>query len=458
MTLTNDNNKSVVLHTGVPAVPPPPPPPGNFTLEFKNLVAAFDGQRKKFAALEAQFEKRNYPVREFIDPSENDLSASAMFLLDDAKSLLEKLQALWPEENLHHHASRQCIGVRLNGMAQRLPRSENADPKSLIERIEAELPSPMVLESTCRELEDDLTRFPLPTDILPVLKKQKSVWANRMAAVDVVRIEQLSIDWEKARQEQYAIFEKALRGRLASAGHADLLAILEDPDQQVSECVHYVSAITNLRRENCTELADKLLRCFDTVQRGGYENYLQAVNELQEAYTEAWHVIPKRRQQRESEERQQAYEEDQRQQQEEEHRKMLRRNIEIRRRERDRAEEHERCREQEMWDALERAREEHWEAIALEYDPWAELDAETIALIKNGVIPHQLTKKEIAERKEKALIERTRRVIQEQRDKALRELQERLRMIEEDLESERDDRIDMIRELEERLSNLERDY
>ena len=65
----------------------------------------------------------------------------------------------------------------------------------------------------------------------------------------------------------------------------------------------------------------------------------------------------------------------------------------------DRAEEHERCREQEMWDALERAREEHWEAIALEYDPWAELDAETIALIKNGVIPHQLTKKEIAERK-----------------------------------------------------------
>ena len=49
-------------------------------------------------------------------------------------------------------------------------------------------------------------------------------------------------------------------------------------------------------------------------------------------------------------------------------------------------------------------------------------------------------------------------MIQEQRDKALRELQERLRMIEEDLESERDDRIDMIRELEERLSNLERDY
>jgi hypothetical protein len=237
--------------------------------------------------------------------------------------LLEKLQALWPDENIRHHASHGGIAIRLGLMRDRLPKGEETDAKSLVERIEGELPSIMVLESTCRELEDSREKFPLPRDILPVLQKQKGIWKRRMEAVDIERIKQLSDEYTAGRDEQHAIVERALRERLVSAGHVDLLAIL-DMDKRVEECLHYVAAIVNLHRENCTELANKLQQDFETYQRlsnagedddndDHYEAWGQAESKARQAYDKARQVVQKKQYERECEERLQARKEQERQ-------------------------------------------------------------------------------------------------------------------------------------------------
>jgi hypothetical protein len=189
MTSTN-NGTGLIPHTSVPALLK-----NNFTLKFKNLVAAFEAQLSDFAALQSMHEKRNYSVTERLGEDKQSFLHTCL-VRDAAKSLLETLHALWPEENIYHPASRECIAVRFSGMAKRLPRSEQSDASSLIERVEAELPSVMALESACCELEDGMTRFPLVVDILPVLRKQTKLWAARMAAVDVPRIEQISNEWQ----------------------------------------------------------------------------------------------------------------------------------------------------------------------------------------------------------------------------------------------------------------------
>jgi hypothetical protein len=131
--LNNGNGKDLVSYnTGVPAVPPPPPPK-NFTLEFKNLVDAFDVQRQGFEALHAEWEKRDRPVLELPRDFETD---HPLYISIPAKRLLEKLQALWPDENIHHHASHDGIAMRLGLMRDRLPKGEETDAKSLIERVE----------------------------------------------------------------------------------------------------------------------------------------------------------------------------------------------------------------------------------------------------------------------------------------------------------------------------------
>jgi hypothetical protein len=83
---------------------------------------------------------------------------------------------------------------------------------------------------------------------------------------------------------------------------------------------------------------------------------------------------------------------------------------------------------------MERALEEHWEAIASEYDPWLDADAETVEAFRRA---RPLSDEEFAELKKKAkrearseLVERTRRVIEEQRDEAMRDLDARLAEIE----------------------------
>jgi hypothetical protein len=414
MTLINGNNKSVVPYTGVPTVPPPPPPPKNPILEFKNLVAAFEVQRKDFETLKSACEKRVYPVAEFLNPNEIDQSACAQFSSDNAKRLLEKLQALWPEENIHHHASYQYIALRLGVMMERLPKGEQSDvsAKSLIERIEAELPSITVLESTCRELEDNEKKFPLATDILPVLKKQKKIWAERMAAVDVVAIEKLGEDWDKAHEEQHAIFEKSVRERIAFAGHKELLALLDvDPDVRVEGCAHYVLAIDSLLRENCTELADKLRHCLGTYQDFDYERAdddalkqaQQAHDELRPLYVEAYRVAEEKRSERECKERLQAYEERKREAEETKRRTDERISDAVRQRERERAHQHQLLIEEKLCDALVREQEEWWGQIATEYDPWLEVSAETIAEIKSSKLRvKKLTNKDLAKLREKS--------------------------------------------------------
>ena len=264
----NEKSKALVPHKGVPAVRPPPKPK-NFILEFNELVAATDAQCRDVVALQREWEKRNYPVRELVKDFETDQYSWALTISHSATSLLEKLQALWPDENIHYHASRMCIGLRLGKMREDLPKGDGANANNLIDRVEAELPSVMVLESTCRELTDNKKQFPqAPADILPVLREQKRIWARRMEALDVERIVDFGNEWQEARQEQHAIFEEALRQRLAFANRTELLALLDvDRDKRVDGYVHYVAAIANLFQENCTELAEKLRHCLETYQR-----------------------------------------------------------------------------------------------------------------------------------------------------------------------------------------------
>lgn len=102
--------------------------------------------------------------------------------------------------------------------------------------------------------------------------------------------------------------------------------------------------------------------------------------------------------------------------------------------------------------------------------PCSTLAPRPLILIQRGVIPHQLTDEEFAELKEKArlelaalkekerlaLIERAKRVIEEQRDEAMRDLRERLEALE-DWRDGVEDHHDVIRELQGRLSDLEYD-
>ncbi len=449
----DEPNKELVPYTGVPAAPPPPPPPTNFTLEFKNLVVAFDVQRKDFEGLQAEWQKRDRPVAELPRPEDIEDNQPHYYISVSAKRLLERLQALWSGENIHHHASHNGIAMRLGLMRERLPKGEETDAKSLIERVEAELPSIMALESTCQELEDGKEKFPLPRDILPVLKKHKTGWARRMEAVDVKRIEELSNEYTVARQEQHAILEKALRGELAFAGHKDLLALLDvDPDKRVDECVHYVVAIANLRRENCTELADKLCQCLETYQHcwAEDEDWWLASHEAKQVYNEAGPVIEEKRRERKSKERRQEYEERKRQEEEERleaarEAARLRNVQELQRREEDQA-----LVEDENWDGLARAQGEYWEQVALEYDPYSSLSVETIKEIETKGIP-QLTDKQLAERR-----------AQQEHDKALRDLRD----LQDEIKAQREvihelrDRtwrecLEMIPEFEDRLQKQE---
>ena len=194
---------------------PPPPKPKNFTLEFKNLVKDFDIQCRGFEDLQAEWEKRDRPVVEL--PREFE-TRHPLYLSTPAKRLLEKLQAFRPNENIHHHASHGGIAIRLGLMRDRLPKGEETDAKSLIERVEAELPSIMALESTCRELEDGKEKFPLPRDILPVLQKQKRIWKSRMEAVDLERIGRLGNEYTAGRDEQDNT--QSSRRRCASSSRA----------------------------------------------------------------------------------------------------------------------------------------------------------------------------------------------------------------------------------------------
>jgi hypothetical protein len=201
-------------------------------------------------------------------------------------------------------ASYECIEMRLGGMKEILKGDLSQEAAaSLVKRIEAELPSPMAVYTTCQELEDNQEKFPSQAKILLVLKDQKRIWKARMAAVDIARIEQLGIDWGTARSLQHAIFGKALRERLESAGHNDLLALLDvDADKRMEDCAHYVSAIADLRREKCDELAEKLRRGVEVFQ-GDNDGDWKAYCELGQLYDEARHVIQEKRYERECAER-----------------------------------------------------------------------------------------------------------------------------------------------------------
>jgi hypothetical protein len=379
MTSLNDGNgKDLVSYTSVPAVPPPPPLPKNFILEFENLVRDFDAQCYGFEALQAEWEKRNHPVAELPREFETTCQSGYGYIARSAKRLLETLQAMWSDENVHYHASRKCISLRLHRMAKTLPKGEQANPKSLVEYVEAELPSVMVLESTCREFETDTKPFPLPGHILPVLRKQKGIWKRRMESVDVKRIERLDNEYTVGREEQHAILEKAVRERLASAGHKELLAFL-DIDKRVDECLHYVAAIANLRRENCTELAEKLQRDFETYQRlsnvdeddESGDAWEQAESKARQTYDEARPVIQKKQYERECEERLQARKEQERQE-----RKRL-------------------------WEEEERRRqEEYWHQIELSQQIEDSLfTREAIAMFENNAVP-VMTPEEMAEHRQ----------------------------------------------------------
>jgi hypothetical protein len=455
--LNNGNGKDLVSYnTGVPAVPPPPPPK-NFTLEFKNLVDAFDVQRQGFEALHAEWEKRDRPVLELPRDFETD---HPLYISIPAKRLLEKLQALWPDENIHHHASHDGIAMRLGLMRDRLPKGEETDAKSLIERVEAELPSIMALESTCHELEDGKEKFPLPRDILPVLQKQKRIWERRMESVDVERVERLSNEYTAGRQEQHAIVEKALRERLVLAGHKELLALL-DVDKRVDECVHYVAAIANLHRENCTELADKLQQDFETYQRlsnvdedDDNDAWSQAESKAQQTYKEALRVGQEKYYARKREEWEQERKEKERQQKQQKDE------------ERERRWEEELWREalaeqelqEEMYAAMERAEVEHWEEVARSQKIEDQLfTKEVIAEIQKNGIP-RLTEKERVRRKDRELMQELLRELKEQREEVfeLRELSWdlMLRMLPE-ITERLEGQEKTMRELQDRLRDLE---
>jgi hypothetical protein len=113
--------------------------------------------------------------------------------------------------------------------------------------------------------------------------------------------------------------------------------------------------------------------------------------------------------------------------------------------------------EQALWDGMIRAQEEYWEAIALEYDPWSELDVETIALIESGAIPRQLTDKEIAKLKREAAAQAKHKlaegVAKAEHDAEMRELWERLEVID-GLQYELNEQKDLMRQVQDRLSDL----
>jgi hypothetical protein len=307
---SNNKNSELVPYT------PPPPLPKSFTFEFNQVVVALDRQCQKFEALQRAWQKRDYPVTTLNDPNEPSWPS---LVSESAQNLLAKLQAFWSDENIHYHTSRKCIGARLSRVANYLDQELSPDrAQSLVDRIEAELPSVMVLESTCRELEDNpMKQFPQGGHILSVLGKQKKLWAKRMAALDLARIEELREELETARQQQYEIFDAALRQRLTREGHAELLAILDvDPDKRVDGCVHFVTVIANLLAENCTELADK------HTNDNEEEVWWQAHDEACQTYEEARRVLADKqlhkRQQREMEEYRQKEQEKERQRQREE--------------------------------------------------------------------------------------------------------------------------------------------
>jgi hypothetical protein len=341
-------------------IPYVPPPPENPILKFKKLVEAFDNHREQSAEFEREFERRNAPVPELIgadDPHEYKPS-DWEWLESEAKNLLEKTQAFWPEENIHYHASFDYINERLCRTKETLKGDlSEAGAISLINRIEAELPSVMALETTFQQFEDNEKKFPLQSEILPVLQKQIKLWAKRMAAVDLARIEKFGIEWQAARQEQYAIFEKDLRAKLAFANHNDLLALL-DVDKRVDECLHYVTAIAILRREKCNELADKLHRGLEKYQAAGEASW-DVYYPVSQLYEEAVLAIREKRSERER----QLAEERKRQQQAEKRLEIHRRFLEARQREHDR----------------------------IEYDPWSELSAEQIAEIQTKGFPQKVT-------------------------------------------------------------------
>ena len=362
----------------------------------------------------------------------------------------------------------------------------------LAEWLQAEDLNIMALESIFRDVERDAEKPPTISQVLPFVRRHKNKWQERMDAIKIEDIQRLGEELVFALEFKNAVFKEAVLEYLDAHGCADLI----DGVRSGKLDLHFTAIHTSAKIENMTELVAELetplsrpellkkgreiasgdrrteweLRMLNArwrLNRGksfacqrcgaGYDNPVrcQVCGEGDVVGIELWderagrerqsfeNKLEERRLQLEREQLQLQHEQprrdrvkDQRWEQFTEVRYEKRRRRRIRQNEDMKwdkiAEEHEV--ELELQQKMERAQEEHWEAIASEDDPLLDADAEIVEAFRYA---RRLSDEEFAELQRKAkrearaeLIERARRVMEEQRDELMRNLDMRLAEVE----------------------------
>jgi hypothetical protein len=508
----------------------PAPKFRNRLASFKALTDQFDEQVKKVEELFRLWGRERHLLvnlqHEGADADDvRDLLAGAR---EGAELCVAALQQQWAAlktlENIHHPPNAYFL-IRIGEMLGKFPEEKLSKEAAvdygngLAERLEAEDLSVMVLEAVFCEIEDGSKKPPAISDVLPLLKRHKNKWKQRLDAIDLDNIQRWGEETIFALDFKNMVFREATLEYLDVHGHTDLAEGVR-ADDLVD--LHFIAIHSTAQTEGMTELvaeleaphtrseifqmarnftaehirAEWMLRMLNAQRRlnrgkslacrkcgAGYDSTMRC-----KVCEDASDIVGIKLWDEHAAAEAQPFEAELEQrrlllQHEQQHRKKL----ECQRREQfvetrsamvaarreqkwarrlEREEDMEWARiaqEQKMEEFFQRnegrALEEHWEKIAAEYDLYENLDAETIDLIQRGVIPRQLTDEEFAELKDKArreLIERARRVIEEQRDEAMRVLSERLATLE-DWKDGVDDPFDVIRELQERVSDLEYD-
>ena len=454
----------------------------NPLVSFRELTDQLDEHVKKFEQLCAVYHKRSRSIvwhHYGSQPFADDVDDARDLWTETREGAEQRAAALrehgqWSMLADIHHPPFDYYKLRIGQMVTKFPDWKFADDDAavewangLAERLEAEDLSVMVLESVFREIEDTTTKkSPIViADVLPLLKKHKNKWQQRLIAIDPDQIQQGGEETVFAFEFKHAVFNEALLEYLDAHGYTELADGVRENElvpwyvairaaamsEGLSESVTRMEAcptseVFNEVRSNLTnkrhlmlewELllinAQRRLNCGKSLAcrkcGAGYDNTMRCrvcENGGDVVGINLWKEHAAR-------ERQPLEAELEQGQLRVQYERQRRKKLECQRREqfvearsamriargRQRAEKWRQHEEEAewagiargweieewLWGKMERALDEHWKTIADEYDPLLHVSAETIDLIQRGVIPHQLTDEEFAELKEKARLE-----------------------------------------------------